>query len=83
MMADRRHHAGDGLAGHGRRRGGLAPADDAIVGLDAHQNVVGARDVSPAIFTGFFIGRLTAIGSMVLIRTLSLGRKVPRVGAGR
>ena len=43
MWVDRRHHAGDGLAGHGRRRGRLAPADGAIIGFDAHQNVVGAR----------------------------------------
>ena len=33
--------------------------------------------VSPAIFTGFFIGRLTAMGSMALIRTLLLDH-VPR-----
>jgi hypothetical protein len=39
--------------------------------------------VSLAIFTAFFIGRLTAIGSMALIRTLFLDRKVPRGGAGR
>ena len=43
-MGHRRHHAGDGLAGHGRRRGRFAPADDAIVGFDAHKNVVGAGD---------------------------------------
>jgi hypothetical protein len=39
--------------------------------------------VSPAIFTGFFIGRLTAMGSMVLIRTLFLYPQMPRVSAGR
>jgi hypothetical protein len=39
--------------------------------------------VSPAIFTGFFIGRLIAMGSMVLIRTLFLESPMPRVGAGR
>jgi hypothetical protein len=39
--------------------------------------------VSPAIFTGFFIGRLIAMGSMVLIRTLFLESQVPRVNAGR
>jgi hypothetical protein len=31
--------------------------------------------VSPAIFTGFFIGKLIAMGSMVLMRTLFLDRK--------
>ncbi len=43
-MLHRRHHAGDGLPGHGRRRGGLAPADDAVLGLDADQEIIGARD---------------------------------------
>ena len=32
--------------------------------------------VSPAIFTGFFIGKLTAIGSIALIFTIVLDRKV-------
>ena len=39
-------HGGDDalerIAGHHRRRGGLAPADEAVVGLDPHQHVVGA-----------------------------------------
>jgi hypothetical protein len=39
--------------------------------------------VSPAIFTGFFIGRLIAMGSMVLIRTLFLESQTPRGSAGR
>jgi hypothetical protein len=39
--------------------------------------------VSPAIFTGFFIGRLIAMGSMVLIRTLFLESRMPGVGASR
>ena len=39
-------HAGDQalerVAGHHRRGGGFAPADQAVVGFDAHQHVVGA-----------------------------------------
>ena len=41
-------HGGDDalqrLAGHHRRGRGFAPADGAVVGLDAHQHVVGAAD---------------------------------------
>ena len=41
-------HGGDDaferLAGHQRRRGRFAPADHAVVGLDAHQHIVGAAD---------------------------------------
>src|SRR5215470_5978846 len=44
-IGDRRHHALDGLAGHGRRRGGLAPADGAVVGLDADQHIVRLPDL--------------------------------------
>src|SRR5262245_18978822 len=44
-IADRRHHALDCLAGHGRRGGGLAPADDAVVRFDADEHVVGPSDL--------------------------------------
>ena len=44
QMRHRRHHAGDGFPGHDRRRSRLAPADDAVLGLDANEHVVGARD---------------------------------------
>ena len=43
-MLHRRHHAGYGFAGHGRRGGGFAPADDAVLGFDADQEIIGARD---------------------------------------
>ena len=45
QIGDRRHHALDRLAGHGRRGGGLAPADDAVVGFDADEHVVGLPDL--------------------------------------
>src|SRR5271168_2748404 len=38
--------------------------------------------VSPAIFTGFFIGKLTAIGSIALIFTLFLNRDVAEQTTG-
>ncbi len=40
----RGHHAGDGFAGHGRRRRRLAPTDDTVVGLDADEDIIGPRD---------------------------------------
>ncbi len=45
QIVDRCHHALDRLAGHGRRRGGFAPADHAVVRRDAHQHVVGLADL--------------------------------------
>ena len=36
------HDALERFAGHHRRGGGFAPSDQAVVGLDAHQHVVGA-----------------------------------------
>ena len=38
------HQAAERVAGHGGRRGGLAPAHRAVGGLDAHDNVPGVRD---------------------------------------
>ena len=45
QVRDGRHHAFDGLAGHGRRRGGLAPPHHAGVGFDPHQHIVGLPDL--------------------------------------
>jgi len=39
-----RHHAFDGLAGHGRGRSGFAPADHAVVRLDPYNHVVRMPD---------------------------------------
>jgi hypothetical protein len=44
QVIDRRHHAGDRFARHGRRRSRLAPAHHAVVGFDAQQHIVGPRD---------------------------------------
>src|SRR5579862_6946084 len=67
----------------------LATVSPVMVGADAaspqptvpssasmRTRILSARlTVSPAIFTGFFIGRLTAMGSIVLMRTLFLDGK--------
>ena len=42
QIVNRRDHARDRFAGHGRRRGGFAPSDKAIVGFDTHQHIVRA-----------------------------------------
>ena len=39
-----RHHAGEGLAGHGGCGCGFTPAHEPVVRFDAHQHVVGAGD---------------------------------------
>src|SRR5262249_2734238 len=44
-IADSRHHALDRLAGHGWRGGSLAPADDTVIGFDAHEHVVRPSDL--------------------------------------
>src|SRR4029077_8475504 len=75
----------------------LATVSPVMVGADAaspqptapssasmRTRILSARlTVSPAIFTGFFIGRLTAMGSMVLIRTPFLESQMRRDSAGR
>ena len=42
-MGHRRHHAGDGFAGHGARRGSFGPADTTVVGFDARRTSLSAR----------------------------------------
>ena len=41
MVAHGGNEAGDGVAGHGRRRRRLTPADGSVLRLDAHQEVAG------------------------------------------
>src|SRR5262249_20602072 len=41
IVAHRAREPGEGVAGHGRGRGGLAPANRAVAGLDANQDVEG------------------------------------------
>ena len=44
MIAHRRDQAALGVAGHGRRRGRFAPADGAVGGLDAHDQILRRGD---------------------------------------
>jgi hypothetical protein len=44
LLLDRGDQAAEGIAGHGRRGGGLAPADRAVRGLDPDHEIVGVRD---------------------------------------
>ena len=53
-----------------------SPQPTAPSSASMRTRILSARvTVSPAILTGFFIGKLTAMGSMALIRTLFLDRK--------
>jgi hypothetical protein len=45
MIAHRGDEPAQRVAGHGRRRGGLAPADRAVLRLDPHHHVLRMRDV--------------------------------------